>query len=551
MASMIALLPKDPEPLAVGDEKLLHVTMCFLGKKPPEAAAKAVEEVSNFLPIRARVAGVGRLGSEDPPATVLFLNGGNLAEAREKAQVKGAPAQFEPFIAHMTIGYGTPLSKVKHLMGREIVLDRVALVEDDKIKAVGGVKDMAKAHSYDPGMDDLTITGQISKVDDDHRQVFGWASVTELNGEPVVDLQNDYLETMELEKAAYDYVLHSRVGGEMHQRVGKSSPKQVGTLIESMVLTPEKIEKMGLPDSTPRGWWIGFQIAKDETGDEVWKAVKDKKYTGFSIHGMGKRLEKSLDEIGKALEDEQPTTARDVRTQFLVAKALERSSTRAEFAEHVDEIAKALVDVDEDLAQDFDTLHKHLIGSHEQKDHDPTKGKGHSRKEHQTFEGAMEGFSSGAGAGLIGGAGAGALMGGAPGAVIGSGAAIPGSILGGLVGAVAGARKGGKEAEARHAKTKHEARTKGLPKGATGDILVDAQKFGPFSSQEEVLADYEDWATKKYGSMAGGSSEAAQYMQDRGFWPKTTTTKKNFTDRQREVLAKYLGPLDEESSDDE
>lgn len=144
-------------------------------------------------------------------------------------------------------------------------------------------------------MDDLKIEGEIAKVDTDKRQVFGWASVTEINGKPVVDLQNDVLETYELEKAAYDYVLNSRVGGEMHRRVGKSSPKQVGSLIESMVITPEKIEKMGLPPDTPRGWWIGFKV-QDE---EVWQNVKKGKYAGFSIHGLGKRLEKSLDEIGK------------------------------------------------------------------------------------------------------------------------------------------------------------------------------------------------------------------------------------------------------------
>ena len=155
---------------------------------------------------------------------------------------------------------------------------------------------MGKNSSYDEDMDELRIEGSIAKVDDEKRQVFGWASVTEINGDPVVDLQGDLMETYELEKAAYDYVLNSRVGGEMHERVGKSSPKQVGTLIESMVITPEKIEKMGLPPETPHGWWIGFQVGRDDFGDKAWDKVKKGDYTGFSIHGLGKRqsMEKHL-----------------------------------------------------------------------------------------------------------------------------------------------------------------------------------------------------------------------------------------------------------------
>lgn len=300
--------------------------------------------------------------------------------------------------------------------------------------------DEAPESSYSSGMDDLTISGEISKVDDERRQVFGWASVTEINGEPVVDLQNDYVDTYEIEKAAYDYVLNSRVGGEMHRRVKKSkdAPKQVSTLIESMVLTPEKIEKMGLPPETPRGWWIGFQIPKDESGDEVWKSVKDGKYNEFSIHGMGKRKSVEKSEIGKAVlqrseEEIRGWLGRMAQTagvpveelasdlvayldendiddpddddlhefmvsaygsgnvaaggsvkKFLLAKAYERASTRDEFIANVDEIAKALTDVSPGDAGFFESIHKHLIGNHDQKDHDPKKGKFHSREQHGT-----------------------------------------------------------------------------------------------------------------------------------------------------------------------
>jgi hypothetical protein len=267
--------------------------------------------------------------------------------------------------------------------------------------------------AYAPGMDALTIAGTISKVDEDQRQVFGWASVTEVNGRPVIDRQNDMIDTYEIEKAAYEYVLNSRVGGEMHERVKKDAPKQVGTLIESMVLTPEKIAKMGLPEDTPRGWWIGFQIAKDERGDKAWDLVKKGKYTSFSIHGLGKRLVKSLDEVEKSV------TARSEQEilGWLARVAGEIGVDPEELALALDELIEEKGDVDDDELHDFlmerfgsgQMLAKHLLGRHEQQDHDPRKSKDldraanpegrgetsfrglkHSRKEHRELRGAKQ-----------------------------------------------------------------------------------------------------------------------------------------------------------------
>jgi hypothetical protein len=135
---------------------------------------------------------------------------------------------------------------------------------------------------------DVVWIGEFSKTDSDRRQAFGWASVVEVNGEPVVDLQGDYVTPEEIEKAAYSYVIKSRVGGHQHRRTGeihKDQPVKVGEMIESFVVTDEKVSKMGLPDSMPRGWWVGFQYDDDAT----WAKVKKGEVTGFSIHGRGKR----------------------------------------------------------------------------------------------------------------------------------------------------------------------------------------------------------------------------------------------------------------------
>jgi len=128
------------------------------------------------------------------------------------------------------------------------------------------------------------LAGDIFKVDTDRRLVFGWASVVSKAGaeDALVDRQGDVLDLDTLEAAIYAYVQDSRDADEMHKRAG------VGTLVESLLFTPEKIAKMGLPpDAVPVGWWVGFHI----TNDDVWDRVKKGQYKMFSIRGLGQRQE--------------------------------------------------------------------------------------------------------------------------------------------------------------------------------------------------------------------------------------------------------------------
>lgn len=135
---------------------------------------------------------------------------------------------------------------------------------------------------------EFDMQGEIEKSDNDKQLVFGWCSIAKhADGTVEVDKQGDVLEDIDqMEAVAYDFVLHSRDGGEMHVRKG------VSTLVESFVSTPEKWEAMNIPEGTlPTGWWVGFKV----NDTEVWKAVKSGKYKMFSVHGSGTR---------KALEDE-------------------------------------------------------------------------------------------------------------------------------------------------------------------------------------------------------------------------------------------------------
>lgn len=127
----------------------------------------------------------------------------------------------------------------------------------------------------------MNIKGKITKFDEDKFLVFGWASVAEKDGDTVVDSQGDVIPLVELEKAAHDFVLHSRVGGEMHEVMG------VASLVESFVVTPQKLEVLGLAkNALPYGWLVMFKVHDAET----WQRIKNGAYKDFSVGGLARRV---------------------------------------------------------------------------------------------------------------------------------------------------------------------------------------------------------------------------------------------------------------------
>lgn len=131
---------------------------------------------------------------------------------------------------------------------------------------------LEKAH-----LADQRLAQSVLKVDEEHQMVFGWANVAMMNeNEPVIDLQNDTIDGPTLEHAAYDYVRRYRVVNDMHHGPA------VGDLVESFVLTPEKLKAMGLKrDGAPAvGMWVGYKL-----DDSEWAAFKRGERPMFSIEG--------------------------------------------------------------------------------------------------------------------------------------------------------------------------------------------------------------------------------------------------------------------------
>jgi hypothetical protein len=187
-------------------------------------------------------------------------------------------------------------------------------------------------------------TGTIVKIDEEKKLVFGWASVIkDAQDKVLLDRQDDFIDSEEeLEKAAYQYVLKSRDGGEMHIRKG------VSTMVESVVLSKEKQAALGIPAGVvPIGWWIGFKV----NDDRVWNEVKKGGYSGFSVHGTGKREKtnlaiESVTEIEKcgcdsvqsaphrlAKEDSRYWKLMN-RAQISIMKSLEESLEKGDYPGH-------------------------------------------------------------------------------------------------------------------------------------------------------------------------------------------------------------------------
>ena len=277
----------------------------FSGARPlqaqPKAAPRSVRNTipnqgQNPEPYKAPNMGQGPSGRTPPIAAVAAgarsINAeiaGKLipvAEAAPAAATRGKTAQA---------AYAT--SQALHTTVRTKEGRSGALVG---AAALAGGSKLAKKPPANEGSDyyggksaDVEWRGTFSKFEDDKQLAFGWASVSKVGGVPVIDKQGDYIDTEDIESAAYEYVLNSRVGGSNHGRDSFDRPVKVADIVESMVFTDDKVAKMGLPDDFNRGWWIGMKIHDEDE----WEAVKKGGRTGFSIHGKGVRKDQDVDAL--------------------------------------------------------------------------------------------------------------------------------------------------------------------------------------------------------------------------------------------------------------
>lgn len=114
----------------------------------------------------------------------------------------------------------------------------------------------------------------IEKADEEQQMVWGWAYLCQDDdGRQVVDHGGDVVSIEDIQKAAEDFMLSSRVGGVMHK-------DQAGFVSQSIVVTDDLARELGLT-TRKRGWLIGFKV----TDPESWEGVKSGRFRAFSIGG--------------------------------------------------------------------------------------------------------------------------------------------------------------------------------------------------------------------------------------------------------------------------
>lgn len=126
--------------------------------------------------------------------------------------------------------------------------------------------------------DSFGIQGQILKLDNEQRMVYGWASVITENGIPVVDTQGDVIKAETLVKAATEFMLSARVAKDMH------SGGKIGEFVHSMPITKEIADALGI-SSDKEGWIVACKVYDNA----VWDKVKSGELKAFSIGGRAKR----------------------------------------------------------------------------------------------------------------------------------------------------------------------------------------------------------------------------------------------------------------------
>ena len=171
-----------------------------------------------------------------------------------------------------------------HAMVNAKVADRLQVL-DTQIAALRRQRGAPKAASISKAKrEDFCL--QIEKAAASGKYVAGWASVIEVDGQPVTDIQGDVIGMDELRKSAHTYVTKARAAKVMHDGA------IIGEVVESVLIDGDFAKCHGITHGK-RGWWIAMAIADPD----VQKQVRAGIFKGFSIGGSGERkpiVEKSL-----------------------------------------------------------------------------------------------------------------------------------------------------------------------------------------------------------------------------------------------------------------
>lgn len=118
----------------------------------------------------------------------------------------------------------------------------------------------------------------ICKVDEEKRLVYGIALEPE-----VVDSQQDFEKETEIEKAAHQFLIKSRITYKEHKE--KTPDVKV---VESYIAPQDlEFEHSGITHKAKKGSWVLVTHIGD---DSIWEQIKKGELTGYSIRGYANRV---------------------------------------------------------------------------------------------------------------------------------------------------------------------------------------------------------------------------------------------------------------------
>lgn len=253
--------------------ELMHVTVAHSKAEVDTGKLQALPTLLDVDTESRWLTGLGK----DGKALVMMFRQPDLSARHKEFAAAGASWDFPSYIPHITLSYDTE-DKQPQEFGFDPAPDMPLQLAAEVFQRSND--NWTKDHSLtkaDDGSFEFTV--DVKKVVPDQQMIFGWLSVASANGIEIIDKQGDIIPIVELEKAAYEFVLYSRTHGEMHSKIG------TGRLVESMVFTPEKavagIMAKNEKGEAIMGWWGGFRV--DDPG--TWARHKSGALPEFSIGG--------------------------------------------------------------------------------------------------------------------------------------------------------------------------------------------------------------------------------------------------------------------------
>lgn len=205
----------------------------------------------------------------------------------EASTVKNEGGEFAvAFAQHIAggepVGMGT-LGKLREFLKGTAARQRGG-TEDLCFRLMGGDPGLAwagealKAEGHGEGGegqgDPHAITAKVLKVDEELGIVFGWAIICKENGTEYFDTQDDHIPESSMLKAAADFMAHSRVLGDMHQK------NEGGAVVFCFPMTEDIALAFGMVTKV-----TGLMIGVKPQNAETLAKFKSGEYTGFSIGG--------------------------------------------------------------------------------------------------------------------------------------------------------------------------------------------------------------------------------------------------------------------------